>query len=499
MDDGQTWETISPDLTAFEADKQVISGSPITRDITGEEYYSTIYSLRESPVQPGVIWSGSNDGPVYVTQDNGDSWQNVTPRSLPPGGRVDAVEPSPHNAAKAYIAVLRYQFGDWSPYIYKTEDFGRRWDLLTDGDNGIPSDFPTRVVREDPEREGLLFAGTEFGMFVSLDDGANWNEFQQNLGVTPITDLKIIRGDLAISTMGRSFWVLDNISTLRQDDFRTAGDTALLFKPKDTIRYRNVYSGQARRAVPDYPPPAVIIDYFLPENFAETVTLEILDASGQAVKVYGSVEERAGEGENQVVENMRDNSVQVIADQSLSSEPGMNRFRWDMSHFGAWTESEESRFTRGPLVRPGNYRVRLQAGDTVVDQEFELKVDPRVLDQGTTLNDIDEQVSFQLVVVDLLSEVRRFEKQVVEEHDELEAKSDELTPDQATRLLAVADVLSQVRNADIIYPKPMLTGQVSYLYNMVNTADQAPGIEAADRFAELSATLAELKATYGGD
>jgi photosystem II stability/assembly factor-like uncharacterized protein len=497
MDDGQTWETISPDLTAFEDDNQVISGSPITRDITGEEYYSTIYSLRESPVQAGVIWSGSNDGPVYVTQDNGESWQNVTPRDLPPGGRVDAVEPSPHSAAKAYIAVLRYQFGDWKPYIYKTEDFGRRWELLTDGSNGIPADFPTRVVREDPVREGMLFAGTEFGMFVSLDDGESWHKFQQNLGVTPVTDLKIIRGDLAISTMGRSFWVLDNISTLRQDAFRTTGSTALLFKPKDTIRYRNVYSGQARNAVPDYPPPAAIIDYYLPQEFAGSVNLEILDASGALVKAYASTGE--ADGADQVVENMRDNSVQVVADQSLSSDPGMNRFRWDMTHFGAWNENEASRFSRGPLARPGVYSIRLQAGDTVVDQELVLRVDPRVLNQGTTLNDIDEQIAFQLVVVDLLSEVRRFQKQVVEEHDQLEAISDELSPDQASRLLVVTDVLNQVKSADIIYPQPMLTDQVSYLYNMVNSADQAPGIEAADRFAELAATFAELTSTYDGD
>ncbi|MGI9261882.1 MAG: WD40/YVTN/BNR-like repeat-containing protein, partial [Woeseiaceae bacterium] len=496
-DDGQTWETISPDLTAFEDDKQVISGSPITRDITGEEYYSTIYSLRESPVQAGVIWSGANDGPVYVTRDNGESWQDVTPRGLPSGGRVDAVEPSPHNAAKAYIAVLRYQLGDWRPYIYKTEDFGRRWELLTDGTNGIPFDFPTRVVREDPEREGLLFAGTEFGMFVSLDDGANWHEFQQNLGVTPITDLKIIRGDLAISTMGRSFWVLDNIATLRQDEFDNTGDAPVLFRPKDTIRYRNVYRRPAGSKVPDYPPPATIIDYYLPEGSGGSVTLEILDANGALIKAYESTGEE--EGEDEVVEDMASSSVQVIADQSLSSAAGMNRFRWDMTHFGAWAESEENRYSRGPLARPGSYTVRLKAGDSVVDQQFELQVDPRVLQQGTTRNDINEQVAFQLVVVDLLSEVRQFQKQVAAEHDELEANSDELTPDQASRLLLVADILSQVKNAEIIYPQPMLAAQVSYLYNMVSTADQAPGVEAADRFAELAATLAELKSTYSGD
>ena len=201
----------------------MISGSPITRDITGEEFYSTIYSLRESPIKKGVIWVVANDGPVHVSEDNGESWKDVTPNRLPPGGRVDAVEPSPHDPAKAYIAVLRYQLGDDQPYIYRTNDYGKRWTLLTTGKNGIPDDVPTRVVREDPVREGLLFAGTEYGMLVSLDDGKNWHEFQQNLPITPITDLKIIRSDVAISTMGKSFWVLDNISTLRQEAFTGSG------------------------------------------------------------------------------------------------------------------------------------------------------------------------------------------------------------------------------------------------------------------------------------
>ena len=493
-DDGQTWETISPDLTTFEEDKQVISGSPITRDITGEEYYSTIYSLRESPVQAGVIWSGSNDGSVFVTQDNGDSWEDVTPRGLPPGGRVDAVEPSPHDPAKAYIAVLRYQLGDWAPYIYKTEDFGRRWQLLTDGANGIPADFPTRVVREDLVKEGLLYAGTEFGMFVSLDDGANWHKFQQNLGVTPVTDIKIIRDDLAISTMGRSFWVLDNISTLRQDDFQAAGESPLLFMPKDTIRYRNVYNLRSENGVPDYPPPAAVIDYYLPEGVEGPVLLEILDASGALVNSYLSSGD--DEGEDELEEDMNLSETRVIADQSLSSEPGMNRFRWDMTHFGPWTEAEEDRYKSGPMARPGSYTIRLTAGSSTVDNELNLSVDPRVLEQGTTLGDIDEQVDFELVVVDLLSEVRQFEKRVADEQKELEDRSEELSPAEAARLLVVTDVLNEVKSAEIIYPQPMLTSQVSYLYGMVNKADQAPGIEASDRYAELAAKLAGLKNMY---
>jgi photosystem II stability/assembly factor-like uncharacterized protein len=494
-DGGETWATISPDLTAFEDDTQVISGSPITRDITGEEYYSTLYSLRESPVQEGVIWAGSNDGPVHVTQDGGETWENVTPRGLPQGGRVDSVEPSPHHAAKAYITVMRHQFGDWRPYIYKTENFGRRWEQIVDG---IPDDFPVRVVREDPVRNGLLFAGTEWGMFVSLDDGENWHRFQQNLGVTPVTDLKVIRGDLAISTMGRSFWVLDNIATLRDPAFDTQGDDVMLFAPKDTIRYRNIHRDRSANGVPDYPPPAAIIDYYLPEGIEAPIRLEILDASGALVNAY---ENEPGEGDTdiEIIEDMQLSQSRVVVNENLSAEAGTNRFRWDMTHFGAWDEDEDDRYTGGPLVRPGNYTIRLTAGGTTVSQVLTIVVDPRVTAQGTSLEDIDDQVAMQLVLTDLVSELRQFQQTVENEQADLEKRSDDLTTDEAERLLLVTDVLNQVKDAEIIYPRPMLARQISFLLNMISGADQAPGVEAADRLTELSATFADLEARYAGN
>ncbi len=493
-DDGRTWETISPDLTANEPDKQVISGGPITRDITGEEFYSTIYSLRESPVQAGVIWAGANDGPVYVTRDNGETWQNVTPRGLPTGGRVDSIEPSPHDAAKAYIAVLRYQFGDWNPYIYKTDDFGRRWQLLTNGRNGIPEDFPTRVVREDPVKEGLLYAGTDSGMFVSLDDGKSWHKFQQNLAVTPVTDIKVIRGDLAISTMGRSFWVLDNISTLRQDAFQDSVNETVVFKPKDTIRYRQVYKSNDD-GVPHYPAPAVVIDYRLPDEVPDTIRLDILDASGGLVNSYDSV---AGDAEDEtgdkVVEDMSLSQESVIADESLSNEAGMNRFRWNMKHLGAWHEEEDDRFKDGPLAKPGIYTVRLTVGEDVAEQSFDLIVDPRVLQQGTTLNDISAQVELSLQLVDLLSESRKLEKQLTDEQEDLEGKGDEKSESEQRRLEQIEGVLEDLKTADMVYPQPMLTDQIDYLFNMINTADQAPGKEAQDRFEVLALQLLEVTA-----
>ena len=494
-DEGKTWETISPDLTAFEAEYQVISGSPITRDITGEEFYSTIYSIRESSVQAGVIWVGANDGPVHVTRDNGESWDDVTPRRLPPGGRVDAVEPSPHDAAKAYIAVLRYQFGDWKPYIYRTNDFGRSWDLLTDG-NGIPEDYPTRVVREDPDKEGVLYAGTEYGIFVSLDDGDTWHDFQQNLPVTPVTDIKIVRGDLAISTMGRSFWVLDNITTLQQDAINSLDSEPALFQPKTTIRYRRP-RGMPNTEVPDYPQPAVVIDYYLPEDFSERLVMEILDDAGNVVNRFTNADEDSDNGPGeQALTDMGTNQTIFLVDDSLSKDAGLNRFRWTMRHFGAWHSNEDRRYQNGPMVKPGTYTVRLSAGDSTMEHAFELQVDPRVLAGGTTLADISAQVDLQLEITELLSSARRLEDELDTEQEELAELETEngLSPQQQARQENVNAVLTALQTAQGIYMEPMLTAQISYLYNMINAADQAPGQEAEMRFAELNQQFQTLTA-----
>ena len=498
-DEGKTWETISPDLTAFEAEYQVISGSPITRDITGEEFYSTIYSIRESSVQAGVIWVGANDGPVHVTRDNGESWDDVTPRRLPPGGRVDAVEPSPHDAAKAYIAVLRYQFGDWKPYIYRTNDFGRSWDLLTDG-NGIPEDYPTRVVREDPDKVGVLYAGTEYGIFVSLDDGDTWHDFQQNLPVTPVTDIKIVRGDLAISTMGRSFWVLDNITTLQQDAINSLDSEPALFQPKTTIRYRRP-RGMPNTEVPDYPQPAVVIDYYLPENFSERLVMEILDDAGDVVNRFTNADEDSDDGPGeQALTDMGTNQTIFLVDDSLSTDAGLNRFRWTMRHFGAWHSNEDRRYQNGPMVKPGTYTVRLSAGDSTMEHAFELQVDPRVLAGGTTLADISAQVDLQLEITELLSSARRLEDELDTEQEELEELETEngLSAQQQARLENVNAVLSALQTAKGIYMEPMLTAQISYLYNMINAADQAPGQEAEMRFTELNQQFQALTAEDAG-
>jgi len=215
-DGGVHWTKFSPDVTANGPEGQVTSGEPITRDMTGEEVYAALYSMRSSRLDPLVFWTGSNDGPVWVTKDAGKTWKNVTPAGLPPGGRVHTIEDSPHRRGSAYVSVYRMYFNDFKPYLYMTNDYGQHWTLLTDGTNGIPADEPMHVVREDPEQEGLLYAGTLQGAYVSFDQGKHWQTLQQNLPATPVTDIKVHHGDLVISTMGRSFWIMDDIAPLRQ-------------------------------------------------------------------------------------------------------------------------------------------------------------------------------------------------------------------------------------------------------------------------------------------
>ena len=485
--DGLVWETISPDLTAFEEDKQVISGSPITRDITGEEYYSTLYSIRESKLVEGLIWTGSNDGVVSVTNDGGKTWKNVTPNNLPKGGRIESVEPSQFNQAKAYIAVDRHLLGDDKPYIYKTNDFGESWDLISTASNGIPSDFISRVLREDPVREGLLYAGTEFGMFVSFNDGKTWNKFQQNLPVTPITDLKIFRGDLVISTMGRGFWILDNITLLRQQQITNLKDAPLLFKPDTTIRYQ--YPNVSSSGFPNYPRTSVIIDYFIPEGHKGGIQLEILNTKKEAVSKVLSDSTQLKSIVKEV-EDMQLSQMLRYVDNKLEEKPGLNRFEWDLRQKGAWVKDEKKRYKNGPMVAPGNYFVKLIVGEQTFEQAFEIVMDPRVEDQGISAADIETHLAMQNKVIDLLSDARKLEADL-----EKEAKSlkDKKANDKVSRLEKVNAVLNQLKSDKGAYPKPMLVSQISYLLNVLGGADKLPGQEETERFKELILQFDKVK------
>jgi len=468
-DEGVTWETISPDLTANDPTKQVISGSPITRDITGEEFYSTIYAVQESPLEKGLIWVGANDGPIHVTRDGGNTWTNVTPEDLPPGGRVQTVEPSPHKANKAYIAIYRYLLGDWEPYIYRTDDYGKSWTRLTTGSNGIPADSPTRVVREDPDREGLLYAGTEFGMFVSFDDGAHWQSFKLNLPATPVTDIKVYRKDLVFSTMGRSFWILDNLTPLHQLNEQAASSRFHLYAPGDAYRMR--YSSGGRSAAnPEYPSAGAVIDYYFTEEPSEAVTLEILDAAGKLIRTFSG----EAAGERQVTPEQRGIRAGRGGGQGLPKSAGMHRFVWDLRHEGR----------SSPIVVPGTYQAKLTVGNWSHTERFDVLIDPRVAEDGVTQSDLVAQVSLSFKVQDVLNSARATSERIREARS-----SGRLTRSQNEKLDALQ---VQLVTAGGRYPQPMLIDQISYLYSMLGRADQKPGRDAYQRYDELNASLSKI-------
>ena len=469
-DDGVTWETISPDLTAFESDKQVISGSPITRDITGEEFYSTIYSVRESPLKKGLIWVGANDGPVHVTYDGGKNWKNVTPNRNIKGGRVDSVEPSYHNPSKAFVTILRYQLGDWKPYIYRTYDNGDSWDLIT---KGIPVDYPVRVLREDPKKEGLLFAGTEFGMFVSFDDGNNWQSFQQNLPITPITDIKIHRNDVVLSTMGRSFWIMDNISYLRTFSF---SDNQILYPIENTIRYRNRPLNNNHVS---YPQTSVDIDYKISNELVEEVFIKITDLEDNVINSYVS-----SVSSNDDIENyeMSTNEFTYILNNNISKKVGVNRFKWDMRHRGSWNKDSRYSYRNGPLVKPGKYKVTITIDGTSFSENLEIISDPRI-DLGTEV--YEEQEKILIEIRDFMTEVRLFEDEV---------SKILINKPKNKKYLSISKKLNTDKGT---YMQPMLIDQIRYLQSMLSRADQKPGEDAINRLKELKSEFYILKNKLG--
>ena len=469
-DDGVTWETISPDLTAFESDKQVISGSPITRDITGEEFYSAIYSVRESPLKKGLIWVGSNDGPVHVTYDGGKNWKDVTPNKNIKGGRVDSVEPSYHNPSKTFVTILRYQLGDWKPYIYRTYDNGDSWDLIT---KGIPVDYPVRVLREDPKKEGLLFAGTEFGMFISFDDGNNWQSFQQNLPITPITDIKIHRNDVVLSTMGRSFWIMDNISYLRTFSF---SDNQILYPIENTIRYRNRPLNNNHVS---YPQTSVDIDYKISNELVEEVFIKITDLEDNVINSYVS-----SVSSNDDIENyeMSTNEFTYILNNNISKKVGVNRFKWDMRHRGSWNKDSRYSYRNGPLVKPGKYKVTITIDGTSFSENLEIISDPRI-DLGTEV--YEEQEKILIEIRDFMTEVRLFENEV---------SKILINKPKNKKYLSILKKLNTDKGT---YMQPMLIDQIRYLQSMLSRADQKPGEDAINRLKELKSEFYILKNKLG--
>ena len=277
-------------MTRNDKTKQGSSGGPITKDNTSVEYYDTIFTLAESPVQKGTIWAGSDDGLVHVTRDGGKRWENVTPKEMPEWIQINSVEASPHEAGAAYVAATMYKLDDFRPYLYKTSDYGKTWKKIV---AGIPDTAFTRVVREDPNRRGLLYAGTETGMYVSFDDGERWQSLQLNLPVVPITDLAVHKRDrdLIVATQGRSFWILDDLPVLHAMTDTAPASTssnARLFKPEDTYRTGGSGGGAlpANVTIGRNPPNGVVVYYYLKNKPKTDVTLEFFDAANRSIKKY---------------------------------------------------------------------------------------------------------------------------------------------------------------------------------------------------------------------
>jgi hypothetical protein len=491
-DGGETWEKISPDLTAHPEGTQVASGEPITRDATGEEIYSTLYSIRESPKLKGVIWTGSNDGPVYVTRDDGKTWTNVTPKDVPSGCRVQNIEPSPHKAAKAYVAIYCYlNGGDFKPYMYRTEDFGKTWTPIV---AGIPEDWPTRVVREDPDQENLLYAGTEFGMFISFDDGDHWQPFQMNLPRTPVTDIKVTHKDLQLSTQGRGFYILDDITPLHQLKADSA-DKPVLFAPRDGIR--TVSPGGGGDAIAPYPPSPTYprlgawIDYYLPSDATDDVTLTILDAKGSQIKTFSSKAvpspASADEGGDE------DGGFRMRRPVKLDKTAGMHRFTWDLRYPGSWLSVAMPEGPNGPAAAPGKYMVKLTVGSFTATQSFNVVEDPRITKGGVTTADLQEQFDQNIKARDLVSEVNKSVARI-------RVAQAKLANDPA-KLAKLNEIASHMITPAIRYSKPELQTHISYLYSMTSATDQKIGRDAFERYAVLKKELdqrnVELRALLG--
>ncbi|MEX2046261.1 MAG: glycosyl hydrolase [Chloroflexota bacterium] len=443
-DEGETWERISPDLTRNDRSRLAPSGGPITKDNTGAEYYCTVFAFAESPVERGVLWAGSDDGLVHVSRDDGKTWKNVTPKGIGSWALMSIIDASPHDAGTAYLAANRYKQDDFRPYLFKTKDYGRTWTKIT---AGIADDDFTRVIRADPAKRGLLYAGTETGVYVSFNDGARWNRLGGNLPVVPIHDLVIKDDDLVLGTHGRAFWVLDDLGPLRQYGTGLARGRAHLFEPQTYVRYRtDMGFPQPPKIGKNYrmtgatmvtyrqrekptgekvainidsgtnPPSGIVVQYWLRDKAKAEATLAFLDARGKLIREFKSDPKALDEEELKAEAPEKtppEGTVQPppTKDPKVPVQAGLNRFLWNMRYpdaakiegeGGTW-EAFEAQLA-GPQVPPGSYRVRLKVAGETLEAPFEIRKDPRV---SATQADFEAQTALALEVNQKLDETHQ--------------------------------------------------------------------------------------------
>jgi photosystem II stability/assembly factor-like uncharacterized protein len=526
-DEGQTWQTISPDLTNWDQHKdlhQTPPGGPLTYDNTGVEIYGTIHAFEESPHTEGVLWAGSDDGRVSLSRDGGDTWTEVTPEGVELHSTVADLTVSPHEPGRAFIAVHRYRMDDWRPMIYRTDNYGEDWTLLTDGTNGIPAEHPTRTIAEDPDRQGLLYAGTEFGLFVSFDDGEHWQSFQQNLPETPITDLLVHEQDLIVATQGRSLWIMDDLTPLHQITDEVAERRAYLYEPRSTYRMRLQDPGWGAMEGPrggENPPDGAMIHYYLDEQPDEEVTLEIRDPEGSVVQEFTSATEEEPSLPDSLKPGMSRLERQDISyaatpqphlerneEEVLPAEAGMNRFVWDLQYPGAFLAdgvhvespaggrvrvSVITGYTGGPYAVPGTYEVTLTVGGESQTRSFEVLKDPRL---ETTQSELEELLDFSLEVRDKISQVQRNIAAIHKVQGELlmlQQRKAVKGTGLVNRAQEVIEELDEVaselykhrKSGDHAHLHPELTTSYARIYTMLISSDHRPPNSARERFEDL--------------
>jgi photosystem II stability/assembly factor-like uncharacterized protein len=506
--EGQTWEAISPDLTRNDKSKMGSSGGPITQDNTSVEYYCTIFTVIESPVAKGVIWAGSDDGLAQVTRDGGKKWENVTPPGMPEWIRINSIEASPFDAGTAYVAATNYQQDDFRPYLYKTSDYGKTWKKIV---NGIAPNAFTRVIREDPNRKGLLVAGTETGMWISFDDGENWRSFQLNLPVTPITDLAFHKRDkeLVVATEGRSFWVFDDLPLVYQIMPGGApAESTRLYTPKDAYRFGGGgRGGRGGGAMGENPAGGAVVYYWLKDRPQGEVMLEVLDSAGKSVNRFSSREQprpQAAPAED-------DEGPRLPAPARLNANQGLNRFVWNLRYPDAtsfpgmilWAGS-----TVGPRVSPGKYTAKLTVDGQSLSSPFEVIKDPRL---ETTPEEYGKQLSLSLQLRDKLSETNEAVVRIRELRAQLEPytkRDSKKVADSAKALIekitAVEEALYQTKNRaseDPLNFPIKLNNKLAHVLIVVQSSDNQPTQQSYMVYEELAtqvnAELRKLEALTG--
>jgi photosystem II stability/assembly factor-like uncharacterized protein len=501
-DGGMHWQAISPDLTRNDKSKQQPSGGAINIDDTGTEYYDTIFAVAESPLTKDLIWAGTDDGLIQITRDGGKNWSNVTPKDLPEWSRISLIEASPHDAGVAYVAVDRHQNDDMHPYIYKTGDYGKSWTKII---TGIPENTFARAVREDPKKRGLLYAGTETGVYVSFNDGADWRSLRLNLPTTPIHDLMVKNDDLVLATHGRSFWILDDLSPLRQfnDDIGKQG--VFLYTPSPAYRMHNVEEAAKPVVVGENPPPGAVIYYYVKEAPKNEVTIEIVDSAGNVTRKYSS----------QKTQDLEEppNPEDKKPEKQIKVEVGLNRFVWDLRYASASRVPDYYLFeykdgSRGPFALPGKYQVRLTVDGKSLTAPFELKLDPRL---SVAQADLQKQFDLALQIRDQISRVYEAVNQIQDLRTQVDGLKKRL-PDSAKpiltaagdldqKLLSVRDDLIQAKvkaNEDsLAYPQKVDSKLASLALVVSDGTDSAPTEAAIQEFDKLKKQADEALARWG--